>query len=169
MTEINEFREAKDHFFGHDHQAPLTHEQQATFDGLNYYKECDDLKYVIEPDLIDGHDIIEMQTSAGDVTSYQRWGTISFDLKGAPAKLTLYRDDHGGELFLPFVDGTSGKETYGAGRYLDVEQTHDGKIVVDFNYAYNPYCAYNDQWSCPLTPFENHIQVPIRAGEKNFK
>ena len=90
MTEINEFREAKDHFFGHDHQAPLTHEQQATFDGLNYYKECDDLKYVIEPDLIDGHDIIEMQTSAGDVTSYQRWGTISFDLKGAPAKLTLY-------------------------------------------------------------------------------
>ena len=66
MTEINEFLEAKDHFFGHDHQAPLTHEQQATFDGLNYYKESDDL--------IDGHDIIEMQTSAGGVTSYQRWG-----------------------------------------------------------------------------------------------
>ena len=110
-----------------------------------------------------------MQTSTGDVTSYQRLGTISFDLDGAPAKLTLYRDDHGGEFFLPFVDATSGKETCGTGRYLDVEQTHDGKIVVDFNCAYNPYYAHIEKWSCPQTPFENRIQVPIRAGEKNFK
>ena len=169
MTEIDEFRQAKDQFFAQDHHAPLTHEQQENFDGLKYYDESDDLRYIVEPDVIEGRDIIEMQTSTGDVTSYRRWGTISFDVEESQAVLTLYRDDHGGEFFLPFVDATSGKETYGAGRYLDVQQTHDGRIVVDFNYAYNPYCAYNENWSCPLTPFENRIQVPIRAGEKNFK
>ena len=87
----------------------------------------------------------------------------------SPQSSPFTGNEHGGSFFLPFVDATSGKETYGAGRYLDIELTHDGEIVVDFNYAYNPYCAYNEQWSCPLTPFENRVQVPIRAGEKNFK
>ena len=169
MSEITKFRHSKDQFFAQNHDAPLTHEQQQEFSGLNYYDENEELRFEIEPDLIEGRDIIEMQTSTGDVTSYQRWGTISFEVEGQPAKLTLYRDEHGGQFFLPFVDTTSGKDTYGAGRYLDVEQTHDGEILVDFNYAYNPYCAYNEQWSCPLTPFENRIQVPIRAGEKKFK
>ena len=169
MSEITKFRHSKDQFFAQNHDAPLTHEQQQEFNGLTYYDENEELRFEIEPDLIEGRDIIEMQTSTGDVTSYQRWGTISFEVEGQPAKLTLYRDEHGGQFFLPFVDTTSGKETYGAGRYLDVEQTHDGEILVDFNYAYNPYCAYNEQWSCPLTPFENRIQVPIRAGEKKFK
>jgi uncharacterized protein (DUF1684 family) len=169
MTEIAEFRQDKDQFFEKDHSAPLTHEQQESFSGLNYFDESDRLRFIIEPEIFEGRDIIEMQTSTGDVTSYQRWGTVSFDVDGESATLTLYRADHGDNFFLPFVDTTSGKETYGAGRYLDVEQTHDGKIVVDFNYAYNPYCAYNEKWSCPLTPFENRIQVPIRAGEKNFK
>lgn len=169
MTELTKFRQSKDQFFAQDHDAPLTHEQQTEFNGLNYFDENDDLRFRIGPDLIEGDDVIEMQTSTGDATSYQRWGTVSFEVDGQTAKLTLYRHKDGGNIFLPFVDATSGEETYGAGRYLDVEQTHDGEIVVDFNYAYNPYCAYNEQWSCPLTPFENRVQVPIRAGEKNFK
>lgn len=169
MTEVTEFRHSKDQFFAQDHDAPLTHEQQNEFNGLSYFDENEGLRFEIKPDLIEGRDIIEMQTSTGDVASYQRWGTVSFEVEGQPAKLTLYRDEHGGNFFLPFADATSGKETYGAGRYLDVEQTHDGAIVVDFNYAYNPYCAYNERWSCPLTPFENRIQVPIRAGEKKFE
>ncbi len=69
---------------------------------------------------------------------------------------------------MPFVDSLANKETYGAGRYLEPEPTGQGKFRVDFNVAYNPYCAYNDRWSCPLTPFENRLKVPIRAGEGIF-
>ena len=70
---------------------------------------------------------------------------------------------------MPVGDATSGNDTCGAGRYLDVEELPDGKLVVDFNYAYNPYCAYNDSWSCPLTPPENRLTVALRAGEQTFK
>ena len=71
----------------------------------------------------------------------------------------------GGQFFLPFADATSGKETYGSGRYLEVHEFRDGRVLADFNYAYSPYCAYNDIWSCPITPFENRLPVPIRAGK----
>ena len=96
MSEITEFRHSKDQFFAQDHHAPLTHEQQGDFIGLNYYDENDSLRFEIEPDLIEERDVIEMQTSTGDVTSYQRWGTISFDVEGQTAKLTLYRDGRSG-------------------------------------------------------------------------
>jgi uncharacterized protein (DUF1684 family) len=79
----------------------------------------------------------------------------------------LYESDAGHDLFLPFRDATSGKESYGAGRYLDLH-AHRDEVEIDFNYAYNPYCAYNPEWNCPLPPAENWLQVPIRAGEKAF-
>ena len=110
-----------------------------------------------------------MQTSTGDVASYRRLGTVSFEVDGEAAQLTVYKDAEGDDLFLPFADATSGSETYGAGRYLDVQPLRDGRFLLDFNYAYNPYCAYNERWSCPLTPFENRVRVPIRTGEKSFK
>ncbi len=110
-----------------------------------------------------------MQTSTGSVQEYMRWGKISFPVDGQAAELTVFKDPEHGDYFLPFADATSGKETYGAGRYLEVHTQDDGRVLVDFNYAYNPYCAYNERWSCPLTPFENRLTVPIRAGEKNFK
>ena len=81
--------------------------------------------------------------------------------------LTLYAV--GDEFFLPFVDSLAGKETYGAGRYLEPHRHGDGPFHIDFNYAYNPYCAYNERWSCPITPAENRLKVPIRAGEKLFE
>ena len=73
-----------------------------------------------------------------------------------------------GDFFLPFVDATAPDETYGAGRYLDIEPIGDGKFLIDFNYAYNPYCAYNDKWSCPIPPKENRLKVRIEAGEKKY-
>ena len=76
----------------------------------------------------------------------------------------LFSDPHG--FFLPFADALAGKETYGASRYLEPEQLPNGRVLVDFNYAYNPYCVYNELFSCPLTPIENRLKVPIRAGEK---
>jgi uncharacterized protein (DUF1684 family) len=106
---------------------------------------------------------IEMQTSTGDVRAYRRYGHFTFEVDGQPAQLTIYGDDEA--FFLPFVDGLAGKETYPAGRYLEPERLSGKRFLVDFNLAYNPYCAYNDAWSCPLTPFENRVKVPVRAGE----
>jgi hypothetical protein len=83
--------------------------------------------------------------------------------------VTLYASDETHDLFLPFRDATSGRETYGAGRYLEVEPPGpDGGVEIDLNYAYNPYCAYNPEWSCPIPPGENWLTVPIRAGERSF-
>jgi uncharacterized protein (DUF1684 family) len=92
-------------------------------------------------------------------------GVTEFSVDGEPAQVTLYRP-RGERSF--FRDALSGKETYGAGRYLDVPPPHDGHVVVDFNYAYNPSCVYNPKYSCPLPPRENWLQAPIRAGEKNY-
>ena len=109
---------------------------------------------------------MQVQTSTGKFQVYQRWGRFRFQVDGQPAELTILFSDSG--YFLPFVDSLAGKETYPAGRYLEPEPLGGGRFRIDFNLAYNPYCAYNDQWSCPLTPFENRIKVPIRAGEKLF-
>ena len=107
-----------------------------------------------------------MQTSTGDVQVYFRHSQIKFMADGQEAKLTIYEGPNG--FFLPFIDSLAGKETYPAGRYLEPEVLPGGRFMVDFNVAYNPYCAYNDHWSCPLTPSENRLKVAIRAGEKLF-
>ncbi len=169
MSDLENFSQAKDHFMGHDPNSPLTQDQKTAFSGLKYFTESSDLRLVLPVEKFDSNDTIEMQTSTGDVTEYLRWGKISFEVNGEAGQLTIYRDTHGHGYFLPFTDATSGKETYGAGRYVEVEILEDGGIAVDFNMAYNPYCAYNEDWSCPLTPFENRLQVPIHAGEKKFK
>ena len=169
MSDLADFRRAKDDFMGRDHQSPLTDDQQRAFTGLTYFVEDPSLKFEPEVQEFENPEVVEMQTSTGQAASYLRWGKIAFSVEGEPAELTLYKDLDGEEVFLPFADATSGEETYGAGRYLDTHPLPGGQILVDFNHAYNPYCAYNEQWSCPLTPFENRLQVPIRAGEKVFK
>jgi len=107
-----------------------------------------------------------MQTTTGDVQMYFRHGRFRFTVGGEEAELTIYRGEHG--YFLPFVDSLNGGETYPAGRYLEPEELPGNRFLVDFNIAYNPYCAYNDAWSCPITPAENRLSIPIRAGEKIF-
>ncbi len=108
-------------------------------------------------------------TSMGDREGYQRVGRVSFDLEGKSCELFLYsQEENPAVCFVPFRDKTSGVETYGAGRYLEAELSADGWVEIDFNYAYNPYCAYNENWSCPLPPMENWLTVPIRAGEMSF-
>ena len=107
-----------------------------------------------------------MQTSTGGVQEYIRHGKFKFQVDGQEAELTIYQSEHG--FFLPFVDSLAGSETYPAGRYLEPEALPGNHFLVDFNVAYNPYCAYNETWSCPITPAENRLKVPIRAGEKLF-
>jgi uncharacterized protein len=168
VSDLDEFRKEKDEFFRTDQHSPLAHEQTHHFTGLEYFPENPDLVVVseLEPHPEGGE--VTMETSTGEAQVYDRAGVIHFNVDGEPTQVTLYRPRGESSFFLPFRDAQSGKETYGAGRYLEVGLPHNGHVVVDFNYAYNPSCAYNPMYSCPLPPRENWLKVPIRAGEKNF-
>jgi len=168
MTELEEFRRAKDRFFGQPKGSPLTTEQHQSFTGLVYFS--DNPALVIEAALEASPDrgTVMIDATGGDARPYRRAGIVRFTVDGQPVQLTLFESEGDERIFLPFRDATSGKETYGAGRYLEVGRPRNGRVILDFNYAYNPYCAYNAQWSCPLPPRENWLAVPIRAGEKAF-
>jgi len=166
MTVLTDFRKKKDEFYATDAQSPLSEEQKRTFTGLHYYPENPDLKFTLTIEEFVHKEMVSIQTSKGDVRSYERFGKITFPIEGKSVSLTIYKAEQ--DFFLPFIDSQAGKETHPAGRYLEIEPLTDGKYLVDFNMAYNPYCAYNDRWSCPLTPPENHLSVAIRAGEKIF-
>jgi uncharacterized protein (DUF1684 family) len=167
MSSLSQFRTAKDNFFKNDPHSPLTPSQKTDFHGLNYFPENPALRFELSLEEFQVPDEIQIQTSTGDVQVYQRVGKIKFQVNDVEAELTVLFNEYG--FFLPFVDSLAGKETYGAGRYLEPHKLPDGRLLVDFNLAYNPYCAYNDLYSCPLTPWENRLKVPIQAGEKNFK
>lgn len=160
------FRKEKDNFFAGGH-SPLPEDVRLAFDGLKYFEPDEALELVltIEPD--DGG-TVEVQTSDGATRHYTRAGVVSFEVNGTETQLTLFTAGGSPGYFLPFRDATSGNASYGAGRYLDLDDAVDGKVEVDFNMAYNPYCAYSDEYSCPLPPGENWLTVPIRAGEKTY-
>jgi len=166
MTELDQFRAEKDEFFGSHPQSPLTPEQKLGFTGLKYFPENESLRLEVKVEPLNDPQPMQMQTTTGGVQMYYRHGRFKFTVDGQEAELTIYRSEHG--YFLPFVDSLKGVETYPAGRYLEPEELPGDRFLVDFNIAYNPYCAYNDIWSCPITPAENRLKVPIRAGEKVF-
>ena len=169
MSELEEFRKAKDDFFRDDPRSPLTPDQRAVFNGLSYYPESTVLRIEGQLDMdVDRDEQIFMQTTTGGTQVYRRAGKVQFQIDERSAEITLYESADQEDLFVPFRDATSGKETYGAGRYLEVERPNEGRVVVDFNDAYNPYCAYNPEWSCPIPPGENWLSVAVRAGEKDF-
>ncbi len=166
MYRLSDFRAEKDEFFKHHPQSPLTPEQRRNFTGLRYFPENEALRLEVVVEPFPERQFIEMQTTTGSVQTYLRYGRFKFQVEGQEAELTIYQNEHG--FFLPFVDALAGKETYPAGRYLEPEPLPGNRFLVDFNLAYNPYCAYNEMWSCPITPPENRLKVPIRAGEKIF-
>ena len=156
----------KDEFFAHGGDSPLDGAQRRTFTGLRYFDPDPALRFeaaLARPDTSEYEDI---QTSDGQIQHLPRAGTLRFDLGGRHVALTAY--DQGHELFIPFRDATSGEQTYGSGRYVEAHHLGGDTYEIDFNTAYNPYCAYNDSWSCPLPPRENWLDVPIRAGEMSF-
>ncbi len=166
FAELLEFRREKDRFFASSHQSPLDHGDQHNFAGLAYFDPNSELVFrpAMEPG--DGSEI-RVQTSDGQERVFRRSGKVNFEVEGEAVILTLYSTENPG-FFIPFRDSTSGNDTYGAGRYLDIDPTDDGMVTIDFNLAYNPYCVYNDGYSCPLPPPENWLQVPIEAGELDY-
>ena len=164
------YRERRDHFFAHDDGTPLEPEQLEQFQGLAYFPENPALAMEL-PLKVDGDGIgqqIDLATADGYTKPFVRVGRISFTYSGEPVILSVFKDLQRGRYFLPFRDGSAGRETYAVGRYLDPRTRPDGTLVVDFNYAYNPYCAYSQGWSCPIPPFENVIGTSLEAGEKAF-
>ena len=145
---------------------------RAAFTGLPYFPVdeglyFDDLR--LTPYEGDEPSSFQIPTSDGKLRPAHRAGVLRFELEGETRQLTGYRFDGGGEdgsLFVPFLDATSGTETYGAGRYLDLEPEDDGTYILDFNVAYHPSCVYDPRFSCPLTPAENRLPVRIEAGER---
>lgn len=167
MEKLAELRNQKDNFFAKHQQSPLTPSQKRDFKSLDYFPEAPDLRFELPIERFSDQHTIRIQTSTGEFQQYQKYGKIRFPVDGQQVELTVFANGHG--FFLPFVDSLAGSETYPAGRYLEPEPLPNGKYLIDFNQAYNPYCAYNEHWSCPLTPFENRLKVPIRAGEKIFQ
>ena len=168
--QLQRFRQSVNDFMHRHPQSPLDHNQRYNFTGLPYYPENPDLIVDVDVEPIESLEELNIPTSTGQDVPFTRWGKVSFQVNGQKATLTVLSDQSGG-LFLPFRDATSGKETYGAGRYMDdhrpaIEYIGRNRLRLNFNYAYSPYCAYQSGYSCPLPPLENHLSVPIRAGEK---
>ncbi len=157
-------RQEKDRIFKTSSNSPLLPEQMAEFTALNYYAHNPDLDLEVEISLFEVQDVAYVHTTRNEIRNYTRYGEFTFDVDGETARLTIYKTSHG--FFIPFVDASAGKETYPAGRYIDPEQLDEKTFLVDFNLAYNPLCAYNDRWNCPITPTENRLTLAIGAGEK---
>ena len=168
MSRLAEFRAEKDVFFGSDNDSPLTDGQRKRFKGLSYFDEALELAFKLTPKLVEDSAPVDIPVTTGGTTTTQRWAKISFAIGDQQTTLTVFREEDDGPLFLPFRDGTAGNETHAVGRYVELHTLPDGDVWLDFNYAYNPYCAYNDLWACPIPPPENRISAPIRAGERAY-
>jgi uncharacterized protein len=166
------WRDVRDDLYRSHPQSPLRPEDRAGFAGISYFGYDPALRVLADvtpapaaPRAIHG--------SAGSAIAFRRFGRAGFELAGAEQSLELHwLEGYGGGVFLAFTDETSGRETYGGGRYLyDTVKGADlgseaGRLVLDFNFAYNPSCSYDERWACPLAPPANRLAVPIRAGER---
>jgi uncharacterized protein len=166
------WRAERDALFAHHPATPLPAHARNAFDGLPLYDYDPAARVLAEAEPAPEH-TIALAGSDGAAFGARRFATARFTLGGADLGLDLYwLEGYAGGLFLPFADATSGETTYGAGRYLlDTVKgadlgTHDGRLVFDFNFAYNPSCSYDPRWSCPLAPPGNRLTVAITAGER---
>lgn len=169
------FRKQLNAAYAAKESSPLTSKDLASFKGLSFF--APDAKYAVVAKFVRTayERPFEMPTSTKRKAMYQKYGEATFTLDGKTYKLNIYQSLEGMQseaykdhLFLPFTDLTSGKESYGGGRYIDLKIPAANTILIDFNKAYNPYCAYNAGYSCPIPPRENHLKTAIRAGVKKF-
>ncbi len=169
-----EMRIDKNEAFMDSSRTSLRPEDLPGFEGLNYYDPEPALRFRVELAREARPDTVQLEKRRGQKVAYARVGSVAFRHEGKAHRLWVYGPAQAGEeqfLWLPFTDATTGRETYGGGRYLDLELDADGKTVeLDFNYAYNPLCDYNpDKYNCTLPPAENRLPFPVRAGEKLFR
>jgi uncharacterized protein (DUF1684 family) len=169
--DILAWRASKDAMFRSGVDSPLTPEDHVAFTGLPYYPIDDAYRVpaVLRENRSTPKLIIELPTSSKEMRRMQRVGSLSFNLKGTALSLTAFADEGDrtiARLFVPFGDQTSGTETYGGGRYLELTRSSSGMYDLDFNRAYHPFCVFNISYVCPVPPSENRLQVAVRAGER---
>lgn len=165
--DLQEHREETKRFMSTSSESPFSENKEA-FKGLNYYPANLDYKINARFEHVEKQQILDLPTNDGKIRQYLTYGYASFELDGKKNRLLILENVEEEELFLPFGDATSAIDTYGAGRYLDVTHGGGNTIVLDFNKAYNPFCAYSEGFTCPLPPKENLLEVAIEAGEKNY-
>jgi uncharacterized protein (DUF1684 family) len=170
---VNDIRAEKDKYLKESADSPIPEPERSGFKGLNYY--APDSGYAVEAKLVPfkKQDTLAMLTTKKDkFRRVLRFGTFNFRFSGSTFKLTAYLILPEGNqrlFFVPFLDKTNDIETYHGGRYLDIEEKSGTDIyILDFNMAYNPYCAYNDRYSCPVVPEDNYLTVDVKAGEKIY-
>jgi uncharacterized protein (DUF1684 family) len=177
---VQRFREGRDQLFAHHPQSALDEEQRRFFSGLHYFPYQPALRFEVPIDTDVPSTRLNVTMNADEMMTMTTAGQVHFTVENEPVTLSIYwLDIYGGGLFLPFRDKSSPHESYGGGRYLFdtikgsnflsiLNADGQSRIVLDFNYAYNPSCAYNVRWVCPLAPTENRLLVPLRAGEMNY-
>jgi uncharacterized protein (DUF1684 family) len=167
--QVEQHRKEKDAWFKESHDSPIPWPLRKAFRGLAYWPYDPAYRFEGKLHRYDEPETLVMQTSKDVPREMRRVGYFEFVLNGTTHRLQAYESaDNPHSLFLPFRDGTSGKESYGAGRYLDLHASADDVYVLDFNVAYNPWCAYSDDYVCPFPPRENWLEATVRAGEKEF-
>ena len=167
---LRENRAEKDDFFATHRQSPIPPEKRDGFDGLAYFDP--DSSYRVEATVHheDDPETVEMDTSDDRTMTYRRPFRFRFELAGERYELSGYRQQPEDPIFVPFRDKTTGQQSYDGGRYMELQpdgDLTDGEtIVIDFNLAYSPFCAYSETFSCPLPPEENWLETTITAGER---
>jgi hypothetical protein len=180
LNELSTFRAVKDRQFldqpecgprvSEDECSPVPANKRTAMLPLHYYPPDPTYAVPAALKLANERPTLDMPTSTGQLRKMQRVGVLEFTFQGQSLSLGAFVEDGTQQitkLFVPFADMTTGSETYPAGRYLDLSPTSTGFYTIDFNHAYNPYCAYNATYDCPFPPASNRLKVPIRAGEKS--
>ena len=167
IQEITDFQQELNEDYLDKETSPLSRKDRKHFQGHRFYEINLNYRVIAQVELLEKQDTIVMPTSAGTEKVYVKYARLHFEIDGTECELVAYqstRESLKNYLFIPFRDKTSGNDSYGGGRYIDLEMPIGDEVVLNFNLAYNPYCAYADGWYCPIPPEENTLQVAIKAG-----
>ena len=175
-NEVGKFRAERDREFRDSKESPLEAAELSLFEGLSYFKINPKFRVPARFSRTPDEKKFNMPTSSGITKVYLKYGELRFSLEGRDQVLGVYQSEalaktekYKNYLLIPFRDATSGKETYGGGRYIDFEIPAGDVVTLDFNLAYNPSCAYSHRYNCPIPPRENRLPIKIKAGEKNYR
>jgi uncharacterized protein (DUF1684 family) len=168
-----EWRAGRDRLFANHPQSPLGADALAGFEALRFFPY--DPAFRVTGTVVATEPAVrEIDSSTGERIRFRQFGLVEFELSGEQSLPLYWLEGYGGGLFLPFADATSGRASYGGGRYLlDTVKGadlggQDGRLVLDFNFAYNPSCAYDPRWTCPLPPRQSRLEIAVTAGEHTF-
>jgi uncharacterized protein (DUF1684 family) len=175
VSAVENFQKKLNFEFADKEESPLTEEDRAVFKTLEYFPISVKYFVIAQFTRTESEKTFEMKTTKERRPIYVKYGELAFTIDGKPLKLNLYKnielskkEEFKDYLFLPFSDNTNGKESYIGGRYIDMKVPKGDTVAIDFNTAYNPYCAYNYKYSCPIVPLENVLDIEINAGVKKF-